>query len=179
MNLETLKVFGQIAGLAGLSLGVVLILFREIIRKKIFPDLTREHAYRLLRLIVVLVWSIAVIGIGSWSYSNNHQTPAPKLDPKPIPEVKPSKIFVNDTIETATGEMPSGAHADYSPPYSLCSDNQPDEWNIVDSTFWLSTRPRTDNRPELTWNWRPSTTASGISPKKWLRVLRCTHGPMS
>lgn len=144
MGFETLKMFGQVAGLAGLSLGVLLILFRDIIRKKIFPDLTKEHAYRLLRLIVILVWSIAVLGIGAWAYSNNHQSRVePKVEPKvelqPSAKEKPTpKEFVTETLEYGTGELPSGAHADYSPWYSLCSDNEPAEWTIADSTFALT-----------------------------------------
>lgn len=68
MNQEILKTVGQIAGLGGIALGVLLILFREVIRKNIFPDLTKDAAYKLLRLIVVLVWSISIVGIAAWVY---------------------------------------------------------------------------------------------------------------
>jgi len=144
MDLQILKIFGQVAGIAGLTVGVLLLLFRDIIRKKIFPGLTQEHGYRLPRLIVILVWSLAVIGIATWAYSNRQagqqqsktepSPPLPKVDQKP----EAPKEFVNDTTNYATGEMPSGAHADYSPWYTLCSDNQPAEWTIVDSTFTLT-----------------------------------------
>jgi hypothetical protein len=63
---EVLKTVGQIAGIGGLALGVFLLLFRDIIRKNIFPKLPAPEAYRLLRLITVAVWSIAVVGIGAW-----------------------------------------------------------------------------------------------------------------
>jgi hypothetical protein len=65
---EVLKTVGQIAGIGGLALGVFLLLFRDIIRKNIFPKLPAPEAYRLLRLITVAVWSIAVIGIGAWVF---------------------------------------------------------------------------------------------------------------
>jgi hypothetical protein len=55
MDLELIKTVGQIAGIGGIALGVLLILFREIIRKKIFPQLTKEQAYSLLKLIIVCV----------------------------------------------------------------------------------------------------------------------------
>jgi hypothetical protein len=67
--MEIVLQLGKIAGIAGVSIGVVLILFREIIRKSIFPNLSKIHAYRLLRLIIILTWSIAIIGIGSWLYA--------------------------------------------------------------------------------------------------------------
>ena len=66
MEAEILKTLGQIAGIGGLALGVFLLLFRDIIRKNIFPKLPAPEAYRLLRLITVAVWSIAVVGIGAW-----------------------------------------------------------------------------------------------------------------
>jgi hypothetical protein len=67
---EVLKIVGQIAGIGGLALGVFLLLFREIIRKNIFPSLPADQAYRLLRLITLAVWSIAVVGIVAWVYTS-------------------------------------------------------------------------------------------------------------
>lgn len=68
MEPEILKAAGQIAGIGGLALGVLLIIFRDIIHKKIFPGLAEPDAYRLLRLMVVLVWSVALLGIAAWVY---------------------------------------------------------------------------------------------------------------
>lgn len=65
---DILKTAGQIAGIGGLALGVFLILFREVIRKNIFPNLTKGHAYKLLRMIIILVFSVAVVGILAWVY---------------------------------------------------------------------------------------------------------------
>ena len=74
MEPELLKTVGQIAGIGGLGLGVFLILFRDIVRKTIFAQLTKERSYRLLRLIVVLVWSVAVLGIGAWVWAGSQST---------------------------------------------------------------------------------------------------------
>jgi hypothetical protein len=57
---------GKIAGIAGIALGVFLTLYRDILRKKIFARLPAAESYRLLRLIIVLTWTIAVIGMGVW-----------------------------------------------------------------------------------------------------------------
>jgi hypothetical protein len=69
METEVLKVVGQVAGIGGLALGVFLLLFREIIRRNIFPMLPPAEAYRLLRLITGAVWSVAVLGIAAWVYT--------------------------------------------------------------------------------------------------------------
>ena len=69
METDVLKVVGQVAGIGGLALGVFLLLFREIIRRNIFPMLPPAEAYRLLRLITGAVWSVAVVGIAAWVYT--------------------------------------------------------------------------------------------------------------
>jgi hypothetical protein len=68
MDSELLKTVGQIAGLGGFALGVFLLLFQEVIRKAIFPTLKKDHAYRLLRLMVLLVSGVALAGIGTWAW---------------------------------------------------------------------------------------------------------------
>ncbi|WCD77871.1 hypothetical protein [Pseudomonas sp. TUM22785] len=56
----------KVAGLAGLAVGAATLVFREVIRKRIFPMLPPRQAYRLLRIIVFAAWSIAIIGIVAW-----------------------------------------------------------------------------------------------------------------
>jgi hypothetical protein len=70
MDAELLKTLGQTLGIGGLALGIFFLLFREVIRKSIFPTLKKDDAYRLLRLISVLIWSVAVIGIGAWIWGD-------------------------------------------------------------------------------------------------------------
>ncbi len=66
MDADLLKTLGQVLGIGGLGLGVFFLLFREVIRKSVFPTLKKDDAYRLLRLISLLIWSVAVVGIGAW-----------------------------------------------------------------------------------------------------------------
>lgn len=70
MNADLLKGLGQVAGIGGISLGVFFLLYRDIIRKKIFPRLPPNEAYRLLRLITIAVWSVAVLGILAWFFGS-------------------------------------------------------------------------------------------------------------
>ncbi len=69
MDTETLKIVGQVAGIGGLALGVFLLLYREMIRRLVFPNLNRRDAFRIIIIFMVLVWSIAVIGIGAWVWA--------------------------------------------------------------------------------------------------------------
>lgn len=68
MDLSLLEPLGKVAGIGGIALGVLLIVFRDIIGKKIFPKLPVAEAYRLLQLITVGVWSVAIVGIVAWVY---------------------------------------------------------------------------------------------------------------
>jgi hypothetical protein len=64
---ELFSIVGKIAGLAGLCIGLVLFIFRDIIRKKIFPMLPPPEAYRVLRLIILCTFSVAVLGMILWA----------------------------------------------------------------------------------------------------------------
>ena len=76
-DLGLIKTVGQIAGIGGLSIGSLILIFREIIRRSFFPTLTKQHGYRLLTLIVVLTWSISITGIVAWAYVERLKTVFP------------------------------------------------------------------------------------------------------
>jgi hypothetical protein len=69
MDAQILKTVGSIAGLAGLAVGMILLLYREIVRKNVFPTLSRKDAYRLLCNLAILAWSVAMAGIFCWVWS--------------------------------------------------------------------------------------------------------------
>ena len=68
MEPELFKTLGGIAGIAGVALGIVFLLFRDVIARSIFPKLTQAQGYKLLRLLTVAVWSIGVIGVLVWAF---------------------------------------------------------------------------------------------------------------
>ncbi len=77
IDVEIINAVGQIAGIGGISLGIFLSLFKEIIKKIVFLKFKIENEvllYKLLRLVIISVWSIAVIGIGAWVFSSNKET---------------------------------------------------------------------------------------------------------
>jgi hypothetical protein len=95
MDAGLLKTLGQILGIGGLALGVFFLLFREVIRKSIFPTLKKDDAYKLLRLLSVLIWSVAVIGIGAWIWGDK------KAPDQSITTGGPQSPVVRDTKGTA------------------------------------------------------------------------------
>jgi hypothetical protein len=63
---DVLGTVGKIAGIGGIALGVFLLIFRDVIRRKIFSRLPAAETYRLLRLIIVLTFLIACLGVFAW-----------------------------------------------------------------------------------------------------------------
>lgn len=64
--LEVLRVAGKIGGIGGISLGLVLLLFREILKLGVFSKLTKNQTYRILNLILVLTAVVALAGLATW-----------------------------------------------------------------------------------------------------------------
>lgn len=88
MDANLMEVVGKIAGIGGIALGVFLLLFRDIIQKKIFPQLTKKQAFHLLVLISILVWSVAFAGIGAWIWTKGKENILPDNQ----------KVFLIDSI---------------------------------------------------------------------------------
>ena len=66
MDSNLFKVAGAVAGIGGIALAAVVFIFREVIRKQIFPQLTKHQAYNLLNRIIVLTFVIGALGIGAY-----------------------------------------------------------------------------------------------------------------
>jgi len=107
MNIEILKTVGQIAGIGGIALGVFLLLFRDVIRKKIFPSLTKEQGYRILVLFLILVWSVAISGVGAWLFVEIKTQPSVITSPESrvvcgvptLRAIRPPAMLENQTRE--------------------------------------------------------------------------------
>ena len=76
MELQILETTGKVAGIGGLALGVIVILFREAIRKVVMPKLTRAQGFRIIVLILVLTWSAGLAGIGAWAWAAREKASA-------------------------------------------------------------------------------------------------------
>lgn len=99
-NLNFIENLGQIAGIAGIALGVFVYLFREFIRKNIFPNLGEETTYYLLRQFLYLVWSIAILSICIWGYL--------KLTSSPKNNITKSDILINKELDIINSNIDKG-----------------------------------------------------------------------
>ncbi len=69
MESTLLESLGQIAGIGGIALGVFLLLFRKLLETIAVPGLTKAHWFKVIITFMVLVWSVAILGIAAWGYS--------------------------------------------------------------------------------------------------------------
>jgi hypothetical protein len=93
MDFDILEQLGKIAGIAGITVGAVVIVFSGIIQKKIFPGLTKEQGYRIIKMIILFAGLLAVIGIGAWIYTDYQKN---KIDKTNQLKVKHVVGFVKD-----------------------------------------------------------------------------------
>ena len=93
MDFDLLEKLGKIAGIAGISIGAIVIIFSSIIQKKIFPNLTKEQGYRIIKMIIVTASILAVIGIAAWIYTDYQKN---KIDKTNLLKVKHVVGYVKD-----------------------------------------------------------------------------------
>ena len=74
MDFDLLENLGKIAGIAGISIGAIVLIFGGIIQKNIFPSLDQKQSFRLIRTMVIASSILAVLGLASWIYVENQNT---------------------------------------------------------------------------------------------------------
>ena len=100
LDSQTIATFGKIAGIGGLSLFVFVYLFREVIRKKIFPQLDSSQAYKLIRLFLFLVFLFSSSGLAAWVYiTASIQPTSIELGKRPTAEPQPIILEWMDLID--------------------------------------------------------------------------------
>ena len=70
MDERILQIVMRTAGIAGLVLLIFYRLFLEILKK--IPGIEPRSAPRLLVLFMILVWSVAVLGVSVWAYTTGN-----------------------------------------------------------------------------------------------------------
>jgi hypothetical protein len=76
---DVLRIVGTIAGIGGISLGIVLLIFRDFIRdfiqSKVFKTLSSAQATILMGSVIVFTFSIAIVGIYAGFVKDTGPTP--------------------------------------------------------------------------------------------------------
>jgi len=66
--MNTYLELGQIAGIGGITIGLISTVFGIILKNKVLSNFSSDNAFKIVRLIIILSFLIGVIGIGAWVY---------------------------------------------------------------------------------------------------------------
>jgi hypothetical protein len=97
MNIDILKDLTQVAGIAGLVVGALVLIFGSIIQKSIFPNLTKDQGYKIMRMIIVFSFATALIGLAGYFYLKGTG-----LDEMKILTIK-GAVYDNETSQPVAG----------------------------------------------------------------------------
>ena len=116
MEAQVIETVAKAAGIGGIAIGALLLIFRETLRKSIFPKMTREQGYKTIRMILVMVWTVALAGIAAWVWAGN-QPPGETLsttgDGSPIVSgVNGNVNIVNGDGNTVTNNNSSSGQSE-------------------------------------------------------------------
>lgn len=73
------KVLGEIAGVAGIAYGFLYLSLRVVV-KNIVPDLDQKLKGRIAMIILAMVWSLTILSLGIYVYTNNQNDGKEGLD---------------------------------------------------------------------------------------------------
>ncbi|SHL99916.1 hypothetical protein SAMN05444266_10622 [Chitinophaga jiangningensis] len=62
-------------GIAGLAITLAFLLFRSIIKRELFPTMTKKQGYNILRLIIAGIFTLSVLCIVLYFYKQAKDTP--------------------------------------------------------------------------------------------------------
>lgn len=69
MDISILEPLAKVAGLGGLSIGTLVLIFRAIIKLDVFQRLNQIQTYKTLDQIIKMTFFTAILGLILWAYS--------------------------------------------------------------------------------------------------------------
>lgn len=139
-NPKLFEALGKYAGLAGICIGLVLLIFLAILKKN-----TSATNLSLVKQMMYLTFFIGVLGIGAWVFVQP-RTSNPVKDPgtdNPPPHkseyISPTapQIVIEPEEEVRSPETASGACKDFGTWARVCSKPKTPGWTIVSEHFDL------------------------------------------
>jgi hypothetical protein len=140
MDPKLFEALGKYAGLAGICVGLVLLIFLAILKKNTAPG-----NVSLVKQMMYLTFFIGVIGIVAWVLVQPRNS-TPVKDPgtdNPPPHKSEStpppspQMVIEPEEEVRSPETASGACKDFGSWARLCSKPKPAGWTIVSEHFDL------------------------------------------
>jgi hypothetical protein len=104
MDAKLFEVLGKFAGLAGISLGIVLVIFRAVLKN--IPAVSKTASYNLLRQLLYLTFIVAIVGIAAWFFASrvNHRITGHVLQKDSREPLAEADIVLSGRTETAKSD---------------------------------------------------------------------------
>jgi hypothetical protein len=71
--MQSLSELGKIAGIAGICVGALVLIFRTVIRKNFFSTMNDQQSYRTIQSIIWIAGGITVLGIMAYLFSKKQE----------------------------------------------------------------------------------------------------------
>ncbi len=68
MNPELLTDLGKIAGIGGICVGALVLIFRSVIHENFLSKMTQEQSYKITNKIITFSGVLVLLGVSSWVY---------------------------------------------------------------------------------------------------------------
>jgi|HubBroStandDraft_1064217.scaffolds.fasta_scaffold01678_15 hypothetical protein len=106
MDAKLFETLGQYAGIAGFSVGLILVLFRAILGKLTIAASSKQ-AYLLIRQMMLFTFLIGVLGIVAWFFSRQivHQVTGHVLEKDSMKPIDGAAIIFSGRPESARSDQ--------------------------------------------------------------------------
>jgi hypothetical protein len=104
MNPELLVALGKIAGIGGICIGVLVLIFRTVIHKNFMSQMSQEQSYKITNRIITFTGFIALIGLLAYFISGASASKT-NFSVKGI-----VKDYDNNNVQNILVSIKSGAH---------------------------------------------------------------------
>lgn len=97
-----------VAGIGGIAIALSAWVFRKIIAREIFPQLTKTHAYHLIRLIVLCTFLLGLAGMAVWLLDRHPSPVETRIQPPPDQSTLPTKSALREAKTERYENPPDG-----------------------------------------------------------------------
>ncbi len=104
MEPDVVKTVGQIAGIGGIAIGIILLLYKEFLSNANLKKMDATQTFKTTKLFLWLTWTIAILGLASWMFLEMKKPTTSTSPVQGIPETKKEAVSPN----SKSGNLPSG-----------------------------------------------------------------------
>jgi hypothetical protein len=112
----------ELAGIAGLGVGALILIYRDVLAKNIFSTMSKKDSYRIIRLMIILVWTVAILTLvfrftgkqslvdGEWKFDSamadlSLELGSSQITPANLSRVRMSVTTIEEHMESHSSDL--------------------------------------------------------------------------